>query len=355
MKKKNNRRRLMCETLENRMLLAADLVHNFLMPHDVNDDGMVSPIDVLSIVNKLNDDSYDLQSNRDLSKPDVNDDSILSALDALKVVNAINDPSSLPSGSNEVWLQGAGGAHAQVELETEGSETELSVKLKNAEANQSYSVILNDIAIGELTTDSKGRGRIKLSRGDDNRSHLPLPDALMTLSPEMELTIGQILSGRIGNSSSSLLAVGSSSSSDDSTSSTDDDSSSDNSSSGSSSSSAGSSSGSQQGSSPIELLATFPGSQMKAEYEVNERRSNLVRTFEVEIEDAERNASYTVTVDGQAVATLVTDSRGDAKLKYSTSPKDDREAMMPSAFPAISENSTITIDSLTSVFRKVYH
>lgn len=346
--KSPNRRRLMSETLERRELLAGDLVHNFVMPHDVNDDGNVSAIDVLTIINKLNDDSFDLQSSDDLSKPDVNDDSILSALDALQVVNVINDPSSLPSNSNEFWMPGSGGARAQVELETEGSETELSIKLKSAEPNQSYSVTLYDIALGELTTDSKGRGRIKLSRGDDNRSHLPLPDALTFLTPEMELTIGEIVSGRIGEVSSSSSSNGSSSSSDGSSSSSDD-----NSSSNSSSNSGGSTGGSQQGFSPIALLATFTGSQIKAEYEVDERRGSQVRKFEVEIEDAARNTSYTVTVDGQEVATLVTDSRGDAKLKYSTSPRDSRETMMPSDFPAISEGATIAINASSSTFRRV--
>lgn len=340
------KRRLLSETLETRAMMAADLAHNFVLPHDVNDDGSVSAIDVLSIINKLNDDSFDLATSDDLSKPDVNDDSLLSALDALQVVNVINNPSSLPSQSRESWLQGSQGARAQVELETEDSETELSIKLISAEANQSYSVTLNDIALGELTTDSKGRGRIKLSRGDDNRSHLPLPDALTTLTPDMELTIGQIVNGRIGDSSNS-------SSSDDSSSSSDDNSSSDDSSSNSSSSSGGSSGGNQQGFSPIELLATFPGSQIKAEYEVDERRGNMVRKFEVEIEDAARNTTFAVVVDGRRVATLVTDSSGEAKLKYSTSPRESRETMMPSDFPTISEGSTITIDAISSTFRRI--
>ncbi|MEZ6136395.1 MAG: dockerin type I domain-containing protein [Pirellulaceae bacterium] len=340
------KRRLFTETLETRAMLAGDLVHNFVMPHDVNDDGNVSAIDVLTIINKLNDDSFDLQSIDDQSKPDVNDDSILSALDALQVVNVINNPDLLPSMSDEFWLLGSGGARAQVELETEGSETELSIKLKSAEANQTYSVTLNDIALGELTTDSKGRGRIKLSRGDDNRSHLPLPDALTALTPAMELTIGQIVNGRIGNAFTSSSTGGSSASGNNSS---DDNATGDD----STSNSGGSSSGSQQTFAQVELLANFSDSQLKAEYEVDERRGALERKFEVEIEDAERNKSYAVFVDGQQVATLVTDSRGDAKLKYSTSPRDARETMMPSDFPAIAEGTTVTIESRTATFRKV--
>lgn len=332
--KVQNRRLLRVENLEQRALMASDLVHNFVMPHDANDDGSVDAIDVLTIINKLNDDTFDLRTINDLSKPDVNDDSMVSVLDALQVINLINDPSLLPGESEEYWLTGSDGARAQVELETTGAETELSIKLKSAEANQSYAVTLNDIVLGQLTTDSKGRGRIKMSRGDDNRSHLPLPDSLTTLTPDMELTIGQIVSGPIGK-------PGNSSSNDDS------------SSSDSSPDSGNTTIGNQPIFTPIALLATFRNSQNKAEYEVDERRGSLVRKFEVEIEDAERNKSYVVTVNGLDVGTLVTNSRGDAKLKLSSSPKDSRETLMPVEFPAILEGATISIGTLTTTFRRV--
>jgi Dockerin type I domain len=342
---RNTNRRLFSEALESRALMAGDLVHNFVMPHDVNDDGNVSAIDALAIINKLNDDSFDLQTISDLSKPDVNDDSILSPLDALHVINLINDPSSPRTESNEFWLQGTNGARAQVELEVAGAETELSIKLKSAEANKSYPVTLNDVALGELTTDSKGRGRIKLSQGDDNRSHLPLPASLTTLTPDMELTIGQIVSGRVGNLSNSTSSGVNSSSDDNSSSSS--------SSSISSSTTGPTTGGNQQGFSPIALLATFPGTQIKAEYEIDERRGSMVRKFEVEIEDAERNTAYDVLIDGKKVATIVTDSRGDGKLKFSSSPKDSRETMMPLEFPALSEGASISVGKHNTTFRKV--
>ena len=87
---------------------------------------------------------------------------------------------------------------------------------------------------------------------------------------------------------------------------------------------------------------------------MDERRGTMVRKFEVEIEDAARNTTFAVIVDGQQVATLVTDSSGEAKLKYSTSPRDGRETMMPSDSPSISEGSTITINELRSAFRRTF-
>lgn len=322
---------LASESLESRSLMAGDLVHNFMMPHDVNDDGRVSPADALTVINKLRDRSFNVNSSDGRVKPDVNDDSRVTPVDALQVITAIRQPSSATGQSVEYWLQGSAGARASVELESEGSETELSIKLISAEANHAYAVTLNDIALGELTTDSKGRGRLILSNGDDNRKHLPLPSELFVLSPEMEVTIGQIINGTIGKTLAPSNNVEGSSPS----------------------TGAGSANPSTPALTPIELTAVFPNVNMKAEYEIDERRGSLVRQFEVEIENANRNATYEIRVDGEQVAILVTDSRGAAKLKLSSSPKDSKETLMNSAFPTISEGTTITIASHSTTFRKL--
>jgi hypothetical protein len=83
---KNRRHRLTSEALEPRTLMAADLVHNFILPHDVNDDSRVSAVDALVIINRINDDlpSSGLRSSSSSSSSDsgfmvdVNDDSRLS-------------------------------------------------------------------------------------------------------------------------------------------------------------------------------------------------------------------------------------------------------------------------------------
>ncbi len=330
------KRRLTSEKLESRALMAADLIHNFMKPHDVNDDGKVSALDALVVINHLNGRPSNAGSDDSGFFPDVNDDSRLSPLDVLHVVNVVNNPATLPVDANEYWLQGNSGAHARVEMQSEGTEVELSVKLVSAEANKSYPVTLNDIALGELTTDSKGRGRIKLSQGDNNRNRQALPSELSTLSPEMELVIGEVVVGRLGNASSTLASSSSSSSS-----------------STADSASLGATSSNSSANAPIELWASFSGTEMKAEYEVDDRRGSLVQKFEVEIEDADRNASYVVSVDGKAVVTLWTDSRGAAKMKWSTSPKDSKESPLPSDFPLLAEGTQITIASHSAIFQRV--
>jgi hypothetical protein len=69
-------------------LLAADFHpgHNVFDPEDVNDDGSVSPVDALIVVNELN----DTGSRSQLHFVDVNVDGQRSPLDALMVINRIN-------------------------------------------------------------------------------------------------------------------------------------------------------------------------------------------------------------------------------------------------------------------------
>lgn len=53
MKRKTLRRRPQPENLETRQLLAANLFHNEGLPEDVNEDGVVSSLDALTIINQM--------------------------------------------------------------------------------------------------------------------------------------------------------------------------------------------------------------------------------------------------------------------------------------------------------------
>ncbi len=98
---------LRVETLERRELLAADLLHNALIPPDVNGDFRVSTLDLLGVVNKLNAQSRATQTSAlsggeaeqsaltaqstatSFNRPDVNNDGRVSLLDLLGVVNTL--------------------------------------------------------------------------------------------------------------------------------------------------------------------------------------------------------------------------------------------------------------------------
>ncbi len=53
-KRLKTRRRLRAESLETRQLLAANIFHNELMPEDVNEDGQISALDALTVINEMN-------------------------------------------------------------------------------------------------------------------------------------------------------------------------------------------------------------------------------------------------------------------------------------------------------------
>lgn len=81
------RRRLHCEALESRRMMAADFhfAHNFRIPEDTDGSGSVAPIDALVIINVLNRGDTDSSA-----MVDVNADGSVSPIDALTVINRLN-------------------------------------------------------------------------------------------------------------------------------------------------------------------------------------------------------------------------------------------------------------------------
>ncbi len=80
--------------LDKRQLLAANIFHNELLPEDVNEDGIVTAVDALTILNQMNrqssnggDGEFASDSGR---KTDVNNDGRQSPIDALMVINRLN-------------------------------------------------------------------------------------------------------------------------------------------------------------------------------------------------------------------------------------------------------------------------
>ncbi len=296
-------RRLFTECLEKRAMMASDVVHNFLLPHDVNDDHTLSPVDALVVINRLNRDSTDDNPHTNRLFHDVNDDSTVTPLDALLVINSLNSSAAGGNGTATPTVQASvlpaatGSPRVRVELEIEGVETELNIKMDGAPVSKSFPVKLADIAIGQLVTDAKGRGKLVLSQGDDNSSHLPLPSSLIPLRPEMELIIGDLVQGKL----SDVTRI------DDRGNAT-----------------GGGNGGSTTPSQNLELVAPFEtvqGVVRSAEYEQETERGVTKRKFEAEIEHAPKNTAYEVTVDGVVVGTVTTDSKGKAKLRLTHSPK----------------------------------
>ncbi len=111
MKRKSLRRRPQPENLETRQLLAANIFHNEALPEDVNEDGVVTSLDALTIINQMsrqaaggqaqgNNAGGDQQRGRGLMT-DVNNDGRDSALDALMVINRLSREQGQSGGPSQ--------------------------------------------------------------------------------------------------------------------------------------------------------------------------------------------------------------------------------------------------------------
>lgn len=327
------KRMLRTELLESRALMASDLSHNFLEPNDVNDDNRVSPVDALLVINTLN----DLRSNSISDSEgfeDVNDDSRVSPTDALLVINQLNQvKDSDPSSSSENILTHIEAklksltteATAKIEFEESSIEKELSIKIRDAAPGTTYSVMLNDVALGELLTDAKGRGMLRFSQGDDNDNHLAWPDNLPPLTVDTDLIIGDIVRGKLSGVSSDSDDTGDHG--------------------------GGTSSGQTSGA----WLASFPavGSLVrKAEFETESEDGQTKSKLEVEIEGATAGTSYSIKVGDFMLGEVVTSAKGKVKAVWSTKPRNG-ELALPSDFPAIDDSISIAIGDATAKFDRV--
>ncbi len=330
-KRTNLSRKLLTEALEPRAMMAADAMHNFLFPHDVDDDGSVTPLDALVVINHLNRGADD-SSSTERQFHDVDDDSQVTPLDALILINDLNSKTVAQSGNSPIISQSSvlsnpvSGTRVRVEMETEGTESELNIRIDNAPISSSFAVSLNDIALGQLTTDAKGRGQIVLGHGEDNREHLPIPVGLSTLSPEMELVIGDIVKGKLsqvakvesnGSGTAAPLVVESQE---------------------------------QHFATKFDVVG---GVRRSAEFEQESEHGVSQRKFEAEIEKATPNSNFEVSVGGVLVGSIATDSKGKGKLRLTSNPKDASDKLMPASFPVVAEGMTVKIGTVESTLQKV--
>lgn len=112
--KSSRSRKVAFEQLQARELFSASPWHNPALPEDVNNDSVVSPLDPLSVINRINSRGSSLAETRvgegEVSEfPDVNNDGLVDPLDALAVINAINAsmpaaPPQLVSGEDDSAL-----------------------------------------------------------------------------------------------------------------------------------------------------------------------------------------------------------------------------------------------------------
>ncbi|MFM8573854.1 MAG: dockerin type I domain-containing protein [Pirellula sp.] len=128
-------RKVAFEQLQSRELFSASPWHNAALPEDVNNDSVVSPLDPLAIINRLNSarsaGSPLVMGEGEVSEfPDVNNDGLIDPLDALSTIDVINAnnpfvPPSLVSGEDDSAIN-------QLELDNRLKKEEVELLLKRA-------------------------------------------------------------------------------------------------------------------------------------------------------------------------------------------------------------------------------
>jgi hypothetical protein len=134
-KQRTRLRKVVFEQLQARELFSASPWHNAALPEDVNNDAVVSPLDPLTIINRINSlgasKPTPSSGEGEVSEyPDVNNDGLINPLDALSVVDVINAnmpfvPPPLVSGEDDSGFN-------MLEEMNQLSETEVKTLLKRA-------------------------------------------------------------------------------------------------------------------------------------------------------------------------------------------------------------------------------
>jgi len=97
--RKSFSRKMIVESLESRAMMAADAFHNFTLPEDADASGVVTPLDALVVINRINQSfagnpSGIAPAGSESAMVDVDADQSVTPLDALVVIDALNTQNS---------------------------------------------------------------------------------------------------------------------------------------------------------------------------------------------------------------------------------------------------------------------
>ncbi|TWU44589.1 Dockerin type I repeat protein [Rubripirellula tenax] len=101
---------------------------------------------------------------------------------------------SVPGTAYGEWkarLTGTGSGKAEFEIER--GEMEFEVEVQGFAANSTYPVSVGGVVIGQLRTNSRGKGELKFEIGDDD--HRPFPANFPTITAGTSVSVGDQVSG----------------------------------------------------------------------------------------------------------------------------------------------------------------
>jgi hypothetical protein len=210
-------------------------------------------------------------------------------------------------------LTGPGVETGHVKFETEmehgTSVRSFEVTALNLTAGATYTVTVDDIAVGSLVADARGHGRLKLS---DTPEHddLPFPIDFPAVTTNTVVKVGSVLSGTIANSNPAT-----------------------------------STSNTGSGDHLRVALQSTGSVRGRAEFEGNVGSDDL--QFQAEVWNAVAGQELSVTVDGTVVGAISVNARGYGALTFG----GDHGVPFPANWPGVTDGSLVTVgDELSGNF-----
>ncbi|RMF44831.1 MAG: hypothetical protein D6753_01600, partial [Planctomycetota bacterium] len=227
---------------------------------------------------------------------------------------------------------------AKHEAETKAGQArrKFEVEIHGAAPGATFDVVVDGVAITTLTADALGNARIEYSSVPD-ANHVPFPADFPAVTAGVAIQVGEASSTfepRLGDNRGDDNPGDDNPGDDDRP-------------------TVPTTPPSPGALTPIELEAHFQrinGVRLKAKYEVENEHGGWKRELKFEIKDAPANTSFDVVIAGAAVTTVTTDSRGRAKVKFSSQPDGDA-LPLPADLPAIEVGTPITIGAVSSTFQ----
>lgn len=93
------------------------------------------------------------------------------------------------------------------------------------------------------------------------------------------------------------------------------------------------------------VLAGVGNLRGKAEYESENEGGEVETTFKLEVRNLTANTTFDVTIDGLIVCQIVTDNSGEGELEFSSAPSGG-EVAFPVNFPGLEAGSTISVGNV---------
>lgn len=205
-----------------------------------------------------------------------------------------------------------GRAKYEEEQESAGLKREFEVRVENATPNTNFDVLVDQVLIGQVTTDLRGRGVLELSTQPDDEREQPFPAEFPGITAGSTVAIDAILQGTLAAEHAER---------DDET-----------------------------GDGVVAILAGSTAAQGVASFEVEAEDDGTELEFELEVTRLPAAQNFDVVVGGVTIGQVTSDSFGRARLKFSTDPDVD-ERSFPDDFPTIESGVSIAIGTLlTGVF-----